>query len=118
MRLLFILLISGLLHANSLREAMVLTPISTDYQDLRISTPSLQNAIDLLEEPRKVFKVSYGDGVLTNQLEQVTMALLDYSWVSDVVNSLTDEFVDQGNGKKLRMLLNIKRKNFKIVYNF
>ncbi len=118
MRLLFILFITGLLHANPLREAMVLTPVSTDYPDLSISSLSIQNAMNLLNAPRKVFKVSYGDGVLTNQLEQVTMALLDYPWLADVVNSLTDEFVSPGEGKKVRMLLNVKRKNFKVVYNF
>jgi hypothetical protein len=109
MRLILFLCIISVLSARTLREALILTPVA--------NTPTLSEAITSLNPAQKPFKVSYGDGLLTTKLEEVTMALLNYKWISNVVNTLTDEFQNNGD-RKVQIFLNVKRKDFRIVYQF
>ncbi len=72
---------------------------------------------DLAPEP-KPFKVDYGTGIITAYLEELTISLLNYDIVANIVHTLTDD-IDSGTPeKRARILVNTGSKsvNFRLLF--
>jgi hypothetical protein len=109
MRLFIFLCLISTLSARTLKEALVSTPVE--------KAPTLSEAIVSLQPTTKPFSADYGDGILTTQLEKMTMALLSYKWLSNVFSTFTDELQEQNN-QKVQFFLNVQKRNLRVVYQF
>ncbi len=122
MRLLILLAMLSFAAARDVREALVLAPVYSptfSYESL-----SLSSNVDLLAPARlslkiskPVFPVDYGDGVLTTRLETLTLKLLEYEWLSNIVTTLSDEFPDL-TPRRARIILKVNSRELCFSYSF
>lgn len=76
-------------------------------------------ALLALQPTRKeTFNIDYGKGVLSKKMEEITMVLLEYDWIVNVVTALTDDIKSNKPSRRFRVLVSTKKSELKFAYNF
>ncbi len=73
----------------------------------------------LLEEPKKQpFAIDYGKSGIMNQLEQVTLDLLQYPILSGLYTAFNDKIDFTPPQKRIQVSLDVNRRELKLSYSF
>lgn len=133
MKLLFVLFLVSLLYAREVGLSFSESSVGMFSMQQRINAMDYNlfrkpvamayldhtRALFELQPTRKEsFNIDYGQGVISKKMEEITLELLEYNWVVNIVTALTDEIRSNRPSRKFQVMVSTKKSELRFAYNF